>query len=97
MPKYKKEVDLCQFLAFNGRDMNKTTKEKIHHVKSFILSGKETNRGFDSCLEDDDADQVCEGVVKLSLKNEDLAEALPRYITQNSIDFFTRQLIERDA
>ncbi len=58
----------------------KEQKARVNFVCARILSGAQTTRTFDSCLEMGDGDEVAANVYRRALKNPRLMEALPRYL-----------------
>jgi hypothetical protein len=65
--------------------MTETFSDRVNYAARWIISGRETNRRFDSCFECYDGGAVVLALCRRAEKNERLCQMLPEYISETSI------------
>lgn len=75
--------------------MAETFSDRVNYAARWIVSGRETNRRFDSCFECFDGDAVVLALCRRAEKNERLRQMLPRYIAETSIRDVPQRYIGR--
>lgn len=61
-------------------NINNSAKDRENYLCAAMLRGSKTNRNFDNCLENNDADLVAANVWKRALRNPRLMAVLPKYL-----------------
>ncbi|MCP1674343.1 hypothetical protein J2T57_001445 [Natronocella acetinitrilica] len=61
-------------------------ESRVDFAARVIASGRETTRNFSNCFEMNDGEHVVEALRRRAQRNPRLAQALPRYIRQESVE-----------